>query len=311
MSSSGVSQAADKTPEKRLEQEGPWIEVKGKKQRKQTKEQATVSPARSNSITSSCVKSTQAVIAAAPQQQVMQSQCSSHVSRSANGCDRRLDHVQAMTVANQACWSRLQELLGPGGSCLKEVQALGAEASLIGASIMCPMGQEKYFDHRDPFAICIKAISGPALKSAQDFIRTILDSLGGEKPDIMTPLQQNIPVDDESEFVSSFPVDIEVTKDFPVIRRLVGVNGKHMKYIEAHTGARVQVCGQGRVNKQSFRSEDAEGPLRIVVSANDLSNFEDAVRQVKDLIQTVRDDYLDFKKTSSEEQPDTIEATLA
>ena len=80
-------------------------------------------------------------------------------------------------------------------------------------------------------------------------------------------------------------------KDFPVVGRIIGPNGDHMKGIHEATNAKLRLRGQRSNFKEGPEQKESDDPLHLCVSAGDEVNYRRACEMVETLMAGVYQDY--------------------
>ena len=80
-------------------------------------------------------------------------------------------------------------------------------------------------------------------------------------------------------------------KDFPVVGRIIGAHGEHMKTIHEGTGAKLRLRGKRSNFKEGPENKESEEPLHLCVSAGDEVNYRRASEMVEGLMAGVYQDY--------------------
>jgi len=88
-----------------------------------------------------------------------------------------------------------------------------------------------------------------------------------------------------------FLIGIEEEPQFRVCRRLLGPAGKHMKAIAEKTQARLRLRGKGSRFREGPSWQESDDPLMLCVSALGRDSYDQAVTQVRELLEGIYRDY--------------------
>jgi len=88
-----------------------------------------------------------------------------------------------------------------------------------------------------------------------------------------------------------FTIGIEEDETFGVVRRLIGVHGKHVKSMAAASGAKFRLRGRGSGFLEGPESKESPDPLMLCVSAQDNESYELAKELVCEHLETVYKQY--------------------
>lgn len=83
-----------------------------------------------------------------------------------------------------------------------------------------------------------------------------------------------------------FIIGVEEDVAFGVVKRLLGVHGKHVKYLAEQSGARFRLRGRGSGFKEGPEGVESCDPLMLCVSAQDQQGYEVAKRVVVEHLRT-------------------------
>ena len=82
-----------------------------------------------------------------------------------------------------------------------------------------------------------------------------------------------------------------MNKDFPVVGRIIGPNGEHMKTIHEATGAKLRLRGRRSNYREGPEQKESDDPLHLCVSAGDEVNYRRSCEMVESLMAGVYQDY--------------------
>jgi len=94
--------------------------------------------------------------------------------------------------------------------------------------------------------------------------------------------------------VHAVDVGIEEDTEFGVVKRLLGSNGEHFKWIASTTGVKLLLhgCGSPHPQPQSRQHE----PLQVCIRASERENLKHGITLVEELINHVHQEHLDFRR---------------
>ena len=119
------------------------------------------------------------------------------------------------------------------------------------------------------------------------------------------PVSESPPLLPESstlrKFTCRIDIPVENEKDFQVARRIIGQKGANMKKIVAASDAKLRLRGRGSGYLEGFNRTECPEPLHMCVSCVSKSGYETAVKLVKELIESVMDEYRQWLKAKGEE----------
>merc|ERR1712194_701766 len=95
-----------------------------------------------------------------------------------------------------------------------------------------------------------------------------------------------------------FFIGIEEDTKFRVTRKVMGPIGKHMKSISEQTGAKLRLRGLGSGFKEGLEQVESSDPLMLCVSTDAEKSYQEAVRQVWALLESV---YLQYSRFCEKE----------
>jgi len=88
---------------------------------------------------------------------------------------------------------------------------------------------------------------------------------------------------------------------FGVIRRLLGMDGENIAFIEEETGAWLRVCGKGCDAAQA-----SEGPLTLCIGAKERTSRDAAAKLAADLLEDLQAEYRDFLAARGQLPPEGL-----
>ncbi|KAJ1921930.1 hypothetical protein H4219_000277 [Mycoemilia scoparia] len=91
-------------------------------------------------------------------------------------------------------------------------------------------------------------------------------------------------------------IGVESERGFNVRAKVIGSGGENMKFIQNVTGAKVQVKGMGSGFIETSLGSELPEPMHIQVTSYNEDSVKKAKEYCEDLIETIREDYEDFKK---------------
>ncbi|EER14738.1 hypothetical protein Pmar_PMAR015263 [Perkinsus marinus ATCC 50983] len=80
-------------------------------------------------------------------------------------------------------------------------------------------------------------------------------------------------------------------KDFPLVGRIIGPNGEHMKTIHAATGAKLRLRGKRSNFREGPENKESDEPLHLCVSSHDEVSYRRTCEMVEHLMKGVYHDY--------------------
>ncbi|KAI9636363.1 uncharacterized protein MKK02DRAFT_45070 [Dioszegia hungarica] len=90
---------------------------------------------------------------------------------------------------------------------------------------------------------------------------------------------------------AKLPIGLESLRNFNVRAKTVGPGGMFVKYIQAETGARVQIKGMGSGFMEADTGREAEEPMHINVAAPNQDQVDRARQLAEDLLVVLRIEY--------------------
>merc|ERR1712224_551694 len=79
-------------------------------------------------------------------------------------------------------------------------------------------------------------------------------------------------------------------QQFNVVRRLLGPQGSHMKYISEESRAKLRIRGRGSNFKEGPQNCEADEPLMVCVSTTTSEDFARATELIESLLEEVYDE---------------------
>lgn len=83
-------------------------------------------------------------------------------------------------------------------------------------------------------------------------------------------------------------------RDFPIVGRIIGPQGAHMKSIHEKTGAKLRLRGRRSNFREGPENKELDEPMHICVSSSDEVSFRRACEMVETLMAGVYADYTKF-----------------
>ena len=83
----------------------------------------------------------------------------------------------------------------------------------------------------------------------------------------------------------------KMEKEFPIVGRIIGPQGAHMKSIHEKTGAKLRLRGRRSNFKEGPEQKESDEPMHICVSSNEELSFRRACEMVESLMAGVYMDY--------------------
>ncbi|KAF4712032.1 hypothetical protein FOZ62_025663, partial [Perkinsus olseni] len=80
-------------------------------------------------------------------------------------------------------------------------------------------------------------------------------------------------------------------KDFPIVGRIIGPNGEHMKEIHNKTSAKLRLRGRRSNYREGPEQKESDEPLHLCVSSNDEVSYRRTCEMVEHLMKGVYEDY--------------------
>ncbi|KAF4672550.1 hypothetical protein FOL47_000385 [Perkinsus chesapeaki] len=80
-------------------------------------------------------------------------------------------------------------------------------------------------------------------------------------------------------------------KDFPIVGRIIGPNGEHMKEIHNKTAAKLRLRGRRSNYREGPEQKESDEPLHLCVSSNDEVSYRRTCEMVEHLMKGVYEDY--------------------
>ena len=94
---------------------------------------------------------------------------------------------------------------------------------------------------------------------------------------------------------SRFVIGAEkMEREFPIVGRIIGPQGSHMKKIYEQTGAKLRLRGRRSNFKEGPEGKESDDPLHLCVSSADEVSFRRACEQVESLLASVYADYTNW-----------------
>jgi hypothetical protein len=106
------------------------------------------------------------------------------------------------------------------------------------------------------------------------------------------------------KYTCRFLIGIENDKDFQVARRIIGAKGVNMKRIFQQTEAKLRLRGQGSGYCEGAGLKESSEPLQLCISCTGAEGYTSAVRQVKEILKRVYDEYRQFCRENGRDPPD-------
>jgi len=91
-----------------------------------------------------------------------------------------------------------------------------------------------------------------------------------------------------------FMIGIEEDRTFGVVRRVLGLHGKHVKSIAEQSGAKLRLRGVGSGFKEGPENRESKDPLMLCVSAQDNASYEIAKNLLTEHLESVYAEYREF-----------------
>jgi len=91
----------------------------------------------------------------------------------------------------------------------------------------------------------------------------------------------------------------KMEKEFPIVGRIIGPHGAHMKSIHESTNAKIRLRGRRSNFKEGPDNKEVDEPMHICVSSNDEVSFRRACEMVETLMAGVYNDYSDWCQRSN------------
>jgi hypothetical protein len=83
-------------------------------------------------------------------------------------------------------------------------------------------------------------------------------------------------------------------RDFPIVGRIIGPQGAHMKTIHEKTGAKLRLRGRRSNYREGPENKELDEPMHLCVSSSDEVSFRRACEMVESLMAGVYADYTKF-----------------
>ena len=100
------------------------------------------------------------------------------------------------------------------------------------------------------------------------------------------------PIAASSRWSCRFVIGAEIMhRDFPVVGRIIGPQGEHMKNIHEVTGAKLRLRGKRSNFREGTDNRESDDPLHLCVTAADDLNYQRACEMVERLMGGVYQDY--------------------
>ena len=96
------------------------------------------------------------------------------------------------------------------------------------------------------------------------------------------------------KFTCRFDIPIDNDKDFQIARRVIGKSGANMKRIVATTDAKLRLRGRGSGYLEGYNRAESPEPLHLCVSAPTREGYEEAVRRVTELLESIFREYQEY-----------------
>ena len=91
----------------------------------------------------------------------------------------------------------------------------------------------------------------------------------------------------------------QMAREFPIVGRIIGPQGAHMKSIHEKTGAKLRLRGRRSNFREGPENKESEEPMHLCVSSNDEVAFRRASEMVEALMAGVYGDYSGWCKQNS------------
>jgi hypothetical protein len=92
-------------------------------------------------------------------------------------------------------------------------------------------------------------------------------------------------------------------REFPIVGRIIGPQGAHMKSIHERTGAKLRLRGRRSNFREGPENKESDEPMHICVSSNDEVSFRRACEMVESLMAGVYADYSKWCQQNSKSIP--------
>jgi len=96
------------------------------------------------------------------------------------------------------------------------------------------------------------------------------------------------------KFTCRFDIPIDNDKEFQIARRVIGKSGANMKRIVATTDAKLRLRGRGSGYLEGYNRAESPEPLHLCVSAPTREGYEEAVRRVTELLESIFKEYQEY-----------------
>ena len=96
------------------------------------------------------------------------------------------------------------------------------------------------------------------------------------------------------KYTCRFEIPIENDKEFQIARRVIGKSGANMKRIVATTDAKLRLRGRGSGYLEGYNRTESPEPLHLCVSAPTKEGYEEAVRKVSELLESIFREYQEY-----------------
>ncbi|KAI0674501.1 eukaryotic type KH-domain type I [Trametes maxima] len=106
------------------------------------------------------------------------------------------------------------------------------------------------------------------------------------------------------------PIGIESIRNFNVRAKVVGPSGMFVKYIQAETGTRVQIKGQGSGFVDQDTGHEHDEPMFIHVTGPDEQQVQRAKALTEDLLEVVRSEHEKMKTVLQQQQMELHQAQV-
>eukprot|EP00425_Heterocapsa_triquetra_P003609 CAMPEP_0195058962 /NCGR_PEP_ID=MMETSP0448-20130528/6568_1 /TAXON_ID=66468 /ORGANISM="Heterocapsa triquestra, Strain CCMP 448" /LENGTH=516 /DNA_ID=CAMNT_0040089149 /DNA_START=122 /DNA_END=1669 /DNA_ORIENTATION=- len=100
-----------------------------------------------------------------------------------------------------------------------------------------------------------------------------------------------------------FTIGIEEEANFRVVRRILGTAGSNMKKVATETGAKLRLRGQGSKFLEGPEQQEADEPLMLCISAGDSWGYQEAIKQVTELLTRIYSEHHKFCARNGDPAP--------
>ncbi|KAL1917503.1 uncharacterized protein VTP21DRAFT_3896 [Calcarisporiella thermophila] len=94
-------------------------------------------------------------------------------------------------------------------------------------------------------------------------------------------------------------IPFEPDSSFNIRGKVVGPQGSYVKHIEQEAGVRIFLKGKGSGFVEYQTGSEAADPMHIVIASSDIDKIEKAEELVRDLLNTVKEEFENYKQRSS------------